>query len=69
MPVTGTPSLAVGARSLAFAGPFATDEYHPDYDVVPDGKGFVMILPVAEDRQLLVAINWAQELKARVGSQ
>ena len=69
VPVTGTPTLAVGARSLAFAGPFATDEYHPDYDVTPDGRGFVMILPVAEDRQLLVAINWAQELKARVGSQ
>jgi len=69
VPVTGTPTLGVGARALVFAGPFATDEYHPDYDVTPDGKGFVMILPVAEDRQLLVAINWAQELKARVGTQ
>jgi len=69
VPVTGTPTLAVGARSLAFAGPFATDEYHPDYDVAPDGKGFVMILPLAEDRQLLVALDWAQELRARVGSR
>jgi serine/threonine-protein kinase len=69
VPVTGTPTLAVGARALAFAGPFATDEYHPDYDVTPDGKGFVMILPAAGDRQLLVAINWAQELKARAGSR
>jgi Tol biopolymer transport system component len=62
------PSLAVRARQLLFEGPFATDEYHPNYDVAPGG-GFVMIRPVEANRQLTVAVNWSQELQRRVGGR
>jgi hypothetical protein len=56
----------VTARELLFEGPFATDQYHPNYDVAPGG-GFVMVRPVEENRHLVVAINWSQELRQRVG--
>jgi len=64
--IVAVPSLAVTARDLLFEGPFATDQYHPNYDVAPGG-GFVMIRPVEENRQLVVAVNWSQELRQRVG--
>ena len=59
------PALALGGRQLVFAGPFATDVYHPNYDVTPDGRGFVMIRPVEENRQLVVVLNWSEELRQR----
>ncbi len=59
------PSLAVGARELVFNGPFATDIYHPNYDVAPDGKSFVMVRPVEENRDLVVVVNWNEELRRR----
>jgi serine/threonine-protein kinase len=61
------PSLAVTARESLFEGPFATDIYHPNYDVAPDGKSFVMIRPVEEDRHLVMVVNWGQELRQRAG--
>jgi serine/threonine-protein kinase len=64
--VATVPSLAVTAREVLFEGPYATDVYHPNYDVAPGG-GFVMVRPVEEGRQLVVAVNWSQELRRRVG--
>jgi serine/threonine-protein kinase len=65
--IVTAPALAVGARQLMFTAPFATDVYHPDYDVTPDGRGFVMIRPVEENRQLIVVLNWTDELRERAG--
>ena len=63
--IVTVPSLAVAARQVLFNGPFATDVYHPNYDVTPDGKGFVMLRPVDENRQLVMVLNWIQELRRR----
>jgi serine/threonine-protein kinase len=64
--VATAPSLAVTTREVLFEGPYATDVYHPNYDVAPGG-GFVMVRPVEEGRQLVVAVNWSQELRQRIG--
>jgi serine/threonine-protein kinase len=61
------PTLAVTAREVLFEGPFATDPYHPDYDVGTDGRSFVMIRPVEENRQLVMVVNWSEELRRRAG--
>lgn len=43
-----------------------------DYDVMPDGKRFVMVFPSrdeagrAERPRINVVVNWIEELKARV---
>src|SRR6185295_14235907 len=67
--IVTTPSLAVTARETLFEGPFATDLYHPSYDVMPDGQSFVMIRPVEQNRQLGMVINWTQELRQRIGGK
>ncbi|MEP7327098.1 MAG: hypothetical protein ABI836_14200, partial [Gemmatimonadota bacterium] len=64
--IATSPSLAVTSRELLFEGPFATDPYHPNYDVTPDGT-FIMIRPVEENRQLVMVVNWIQELRQRTG--
>ena len=63
------PTLAVTARESLFEGPFVTDTYHPDYDVAPDGKSFVMIRPVDEGRQVVMVVNWGEELRRRRGGR
>ncbi len=65
--IATAPSLTVSTRETLFEGPFATDIYHPNYDVAPDGKSFVMIRPVEENRQLVMIVNWIQELRQRTG--
>ncbi|HTY07150.1 MAG TPA: protein kinase [Gemmatimonadales bacterium] len=67
--VTTSPRLAVSAPEVVFDGPYATDSYHPDYDVAPDGRSFVMIRPVEQNRQLVVAVNWITELRRRLGGR
>ena len=61
--VVTSPSFAVTARDTLFAGPYMTDPWHPNYDVMPDGKGFVMVRPVEQDRQLIMVMNWGEELR------
>ena len=67
--VTMTPALAISARQILFDAPFTSDPYHPNFDVAPDGKSFVMIRPMYEDRQMVMVVNWAEESKQRVGSK
>jgi serine/threonine-protein kinase len=65
--IATAPSLLVTARDTLFEGPFATDTYHPNYDVAPDGSGFIMVRPVDENRQLVMVVNWIEELRRRTG--
>jgi hypothetical protein len=33
--------------------------------VAPDGKSFIMLRPVEENRQLVMVVNWVAELRRR----
>jgi hypothetical protein len=66
--VSTFPSLAVTARDSVLAGPFAADLFHPNYDVAPDGRCFVMIRPVEADRHVVLVVNWLEELRRRTGA-
>jgi serine/threonine-protein kinase len=66
--VVTSPSPVVIAREMLFEGPFATDLYHPNYDVAADGKSFIMVRPVEENRQLVMVVNWIRELRQRTGN-
>ena len=63
--VVTTPSFAVTARDTLFEGSYTTDQFHPNYDVAPDGRSFVMVRPVEQDRQLIMVVNWVEELRQR----
>ncbi|HEV8124772.1 MAG TPA: protein kinase [Gemmatimonadales bacterium] len=64
--ITGSQTPVVTGRETLFEGPFATDLYHPNYDVAPDGS-FIMVRPVEENRHLVMVVNWIQELRQRTG--
>ena len=64
--ISGSQTPTVSARETLFEGPFATDLYHPNYDVAPDGS-FIMIRPVEENRHVVMVLNWIQELRQRTG--
>jgi serine/threonine-protein kinase len=66
--ITTAPSLGVATRKTLFGGPFATDIFHPDYDIAPDGKSFVMVKPAQDRRRLVLVTNWARELQRRIGN-
>ena len=59
------PDFAVTGRAVLFESDFATDALHADYDVTPDGKGFVMLSPTGEVAEVVVLLHWAQILKDR----
>jgi Tol biopolymer transport system component/tRNA A-37 threonylcarbamoyl transferase component Bud32 len=65
--VSTAPSLAVISRQTLFEGPYISDQWHPNYDVAPDGKSFIMLRPVEENRQLVMVVNWIKELRQRTG--
>ncbi len=67
--IVTSPSLQVTSRVPLFNGPFATDVYHPNYDVAPDGQTFVMVRPVEDNRQVVLVVNWLQELRRRTGGR
>jgi serine/threonine-protein kinase len=65
--IATTPTLRVSGRRVLFSGSYGSDVFHPNYDVAPDGKSFVMVQPVDQSRGLVMVLNWARELKARIG--
>jgi Tol biopolymer transport system component len=65
--ITISPTLSVGERRTVFTGPYAGDFYHPNYDVAPDGKSFVMVRPSGESRRIVIVVNWITELRRRLG--
>jgi serine/threonine-protein kinase len=67
--VAASAELAITARDTLFTGEFTTDLWHPNYDVAPDGRSFVMLRPVQEQRQLVMVVNWIEELRRRTGRE
>jgi hypothetical protein len=37
--------------------------------VAPDGKSFVMLRPIEEDRQPIMVVNWIEELRRRTAGK
>jgi len=51
---------------VLFEGPFKIDVMHPNYDVYPDGSGFVMLRTSDESRRLVVELNWVAKLRQKL---
>lgn len=47
----------------------ATDAKRECRHVAPDGKSFVMLRPVEEHRQLVMVVNWIEELRRRTAGK
>jgi eukaryotic-like serine/threonine-protein kinase len=66
--IARAPTLGVTGRDTLFEGRYPTDPWHPNYDVTPDGRHFVMLQPVEENRDLILVVNWIEELRRRSGA-
>ena len=61
--IATVPGLSVISRDTVLNGPYPTDPWHPNYDVAPDGRSFIMLRPVEEQRKLVMVVNWVEELR------
>jgi hypothetical protein len=64
-------SFAAGPPAVVFTGEYGGAETGTHYSVSPDGRRFLMIKAVArsgdaEPPQIVVVLNWIEELKRRV---
>lgn len=62
--VVTRPGLAITARTPLFKDVFDASMPHRNYDVAPDGKGFVMI--TTGNPEAVVVLNWLTALRARL---
>jgi hypothetical protein len=62
--VTASTSLKVGGRTVLFDDrPYLSHAYGPAYDVHPDGQRFLMIRRGTEQDQVIVVLNWFDNMK------
>ncbi len=57
-------------ETLFDASEYLSDNYHATYDITPDGRHFVMIQALEiGGGDIILAINWLEELKAKVENE
>jgi len=62
------PTFSVGTRARLFRSlNYGADPTYTRFDVTPDGRRFIFARQPPSDRDLIVALNWAEELKRRGG--
>lgn len=59
-------ALTVASRQVLFDdSPYLPHIHEAGYDVHPDGQHFVMVLRGSKDREVVVVLNWFEELASR----
>ena len=64
--VTTQPTFTVGKPKLLFQGRYLTSGIRAAYDVTADGQRFLIITVETAATQLVVVVDWFEELKRRV---
>ncbi len=62
------PVFGVGTREVLFEEAYVGRVVLANYDIHPDGERFVMIETGEESGELIVVLNWYEELQRRVAS-
>ncbi len=66
--VTTKPTFSLGPIRVLFSAlPYLAQEAHPQFDVAPDDKSFLMIRPISSSvpDKLVIVDNWFGELKSK----
>jgi Tol biopolymer transport system component len=64
--VATSPTFVVTAREVLFEGNYLLIGGHAAFDVSPDGKSLLMLLPLGNRAEEIVVIpNWKMELRAQ----
>jgi eukaryotic-like serine/threonine-protein kinase len=61
-----SPEFRVTSRDTLFADVYASDPFHTNYDVAPDGRHFLMLQPVDNSQQAVMVLNFAKEVRAKM---
>jgi serine/threonine-protein kinase len=61
-----SPTLSVGRRTILFEDNFVPNSAHANYDQHPTTGQFVMVKGTATKSDLVIVLNWSEELKARM---
>ena len=62
------PTFSTGARQVLFpTQTYEANRNHTSYDISPGDQQFVFIKQVGGSRDIIVVMNWFEELKERVG--
>ena len=64
--IASSPSLGVVSREELFDDRYKTGLFRSRYDVLPDGKRFVVLRPAVESHEVVVVLNWLTELRSRL---
>ena len=65
--VSTSPGVAVLKREKLFEGPYSAYSLHPNYDITPDGKEFLMLRPAdTETVQVIVVLDWVKEARRKL---
>jgi eukaryotic-like serine/threonine-protein kinase len=69
--LTGGTEPALVKRDTVFSGMYVHNTWRANYDVFPDGSGFVMIRVTrgASRTKIYVVLNWTQQLKSLLREQ
>ena len=67
--VSTSPSFTIKGRSVAAEGDFVPNASHPNYDVAPDGKHFLVMKRAGGEAQTIVVHNWLPEVRARIAAK
>jgi serine/threonine-protein kinase len=62
--ISASPSFAVTGRRN-----FADDQFAPGYDVMPDGKHLLVLIPDEQDAGITILTNWRAELERRLAAR
>jgi hypothetical protein len=64
--VAASPALDVVSRKELFEDHYRAGLFRSRFDVHPDGKHFIVLQPSAESPEVVVAVNWATDLRSRL---
>ena len=66
--ITTEPAFAVVRRQVLFDDQYQRGRIYADYDVMRDGKSFVMIRPVNQHAWPVIVTGWLDELRQRMAT-
>jgi len=64
--IGSTQPFSIASRETVLGRTFSFSGTHADYDIVPDGKSFLVQRSPDQDLQVVVVLNWLAEVRARL---
>lgn len=66
--VRTTPTFSVSSRRGLFEIEFSDLPGHPNWDVTPDGRNFLLVSPSVSGERVTVVYNWRTEMRRRLST-